>query len=83
MDAYNLSDADGRLTELVDRVRQGESVDILQEGRIVARLTAAAPVAGDAVRQRRELLKKIRVVAEALPLDPIDTVADMRKQARY
>lgn len=39
MDAYNIPDADGRLT-------------------------AAAPVAGDVIRQRRDVLEKTRGVAE-------------------
>jgi prevent-host-death family protein len=41
MDAVNLADAKARLSELVDRVEAGESIDITRRGKPVARLTAA------------------------------------------
>jgi prevent-host-death family protein len=40
MDGINLSDANARLSELVDRVEAGESIDITRRGKPVARLTA-------------------------------------------
>lgn len=42
MDAIRLADAKARLSELVDRVEAGESIDITRRGKPVARLTAAA-----------------------------------------
>lgn len=41
MDSINLADAKAHLSELVDRVEGGESIDILRRGRAVARLTSA------------------------------------------
>ncbi|MDD2860610.1 MAG: type II toxin-antitoxin system prevent-host-death family antitoxin [Acidiphilium sp.] len=41
MDAINLADAKAHLSELVDRVEAGESIDIIRRGKPVARLTAA------------------------------------------
>ena len=41
MDAINLADAKAHLSELVDRVEAGDSVDITRRGKPVARLTAA------------------------------------------
>ena len=42
MDAINLADAKAHLSELIDRVEAGDSVDILRRGKPVARLTAVA-----------------------------------------
>ena len=38
----NLADAKAHLSELVDRVEAGESIDITRRGKPVARLTAVA-----------------------------------------
>ena len=40
MDAINLADAKAHLSELVDRVEAGDSIDITRRGKPVARLTA-------------------------------------------
>ncbi len=42
MDPINLADAKAHLSELVDRVEAGDSIDITRRGKPVARLTAAA-----------------------------------------
>jgi prevent-host-death family protein len=42
MDAINLADAKAHLSELVDRVEAGDSIDILRRGKAVARLTSVA-----------------------------------------
>lgn len=42
MEAINLADAKARLSELVDRVEAGDSIDITRPGKPVARLTAVA-----------------------------------------
>lgn len=42
MDPVNLADAKAHLSELVDRVEAGDSIDITRRGKPVARLTAAA-----------------------------------------
>lgn len=42
MDAISLADAKAHLSELVDRVEAGESIDITRRGKPVARLTAVA-----------------------------------------
>jgi prevent-host-death family protein len=41
MDSYSLADAKARLSELVDRVEAGESVEITRRGRTVARVVPA------------------------------------------
>ena len=40
MDAISLADAKARLSELVDRVEAGDSIDITRRGKPVARLTS-------------------------------------------
>jgi prevent-host-death family protein len=42
MDAINLADAKAHLSELVDRVEAGDSIDITRRGKPVARLTEVA-----------------------------------------
>lgn len=42
MDAVNLAEAKARLSELLDRVEAGNSIEITRRGKPVARLTAAA-----------------------------------------
>jgi prevent-host-death family protein len=42
MDSYSLADAKARLSELVDRVEAGETVEITRRGRIVARVVPAS-----------------------------------------
>lgn len=44
METINLADAKAHLSELLDRVEAGESINIFRRGRLVAKLTAfAAP----------------------------------------
>ncbi|WP_127090409.1 type II toxin-antitoxin system Phd/YefM family antitoxin [Aquabacter cavernae] len=40
MDAVSLADAKAHLSELIDRVEAGDSIDITRRGKPVARLTA-------------------------------------------
>jgi len=42
MDSVNLADAKAHLSELVDRVEAGDSIEITRRGKPVARLTAVA-----------------------------------------
>lgn len=42
MDAVSLADAKAHLSELVDRVQAGDSIDITRRGKPVARLTSVA-----------------------------------------
>ncbi len=61
MAAVNLADAKARLSELVDRVEAGESVDILRRGKLVARLT---PPEGE---KKPVDVAALRALAERLP----------------
>ncbi|MDB5704434.1 MAG: hypothetical protein JWN66_1550 [Sphingomonas bacterium] len=44
MDRINLADAKAHLSELVDRVETGESIDIVRRGKLAARLTPPTPI---------------------------------------
>lgn len=79
MDAVNLSDAKAHLSELVDRVEAGETVDILRRGKTVARLTAAP-------RPRKKVdAGRLRKLTAALHKQSSSTtlVREMRDSDRY
>ena len=80
MDVVNLADAKAHLSELVDRVEAGDSIDITRRGKPVARLTAVAPPrkAIDAA-QLKELTKAMSVQTQSAA----DLVRSMRDGDRY
>ena len=43
MDSYSLADAKARLSELIDRVEAGDTVEITRRGKTVARVMPAQP----------------------------------------
>lgn len=80
MDAIKLADAKAHLSELVDRVEAGDSIDITRRGKRVARLTAIAtsrkPVDAAALRS----------LTAAMPPETrtsADLVRSMRDGDRY
>lgn len=82
MDAIRLSDAEGHLSDLVDRVEAGESLDITRDGRAVARLVPvenAAPV----IPRKPIDVDALRALSATLPFDPTDSVTLLRNQSRY
>ena len=80
MNAVNLADAKAHLSELIDRVEAGESVDITRRGKPVARLTAVA-------RPRRRvdaaLLRSLTATLPPEAEDAADLVRSMRDGDRY
>lgn len=77
MEAVNLAEAKARLSELVGRALSGEDVQISRRGKPAVRLVA--------IEQPRkpidfEALARLRA---SIPFDPVDSVAEMRRQARY
>ena len=75
MNAVNLADAKAHLSELVDRVEAGDSIDITRRGKPVARLTAAA-------RPRKRIsLPMLQALTATMPpqaQDAADLVRSMR-----
>lgn len=80
MDAYTIRDAAERLDDLVGRAEAGESVDLSRDGRVVARLV---PVAADAVPAKPFDLAAYYESIKDMPIDPTNSVVEMRKLARY
>lgn len=80
MDAIKLADAKAHLSELVDRVEAGESIDITRRGKPVARLTAVVTP-----RQRvdRAMLEGLTATLPPQADDAADLVRSMRDGDRY
>lgn len=80
MGSITLADAKARLSELVDRVEGGESIDITRRGRSVARLTPAARP-----RKRVDLavLQALTADMPASAKGAADLVRSMRDGDRY
>jgi prevent-host-death family protein len=80
MNAISLADAKAHLSELVDRVEAGESVDITRRGKPVARLTAAA-------RPRKAVdATRLQALTASMPRhqqDAAELVRSMRDDDRY
>jgi prevent-host-death family protein len=80
MDAINLADAKARLSELVDRVEAGDSIDITRRGKPVARLTSVA-------RPRKRIdIAMLQALTAAMPTQAegaADLVRSMRDGDRY
>ena len=80
MNPINLADAKAHLSELVDRVQAGDSIDITRRGKPVARLTAVA-------RPRKRIdAASLRDLTETMPPQSesaADLVRSMRDGDRY
>jgi prevent-host-death family protein len=80
VETISLADAKAHLSELVDRVEAGDSVDITRRGKPVARLTAMA-------RPRKRidaaLLQSVTAVMPPQAESADDLVRSMRDGDRY
>ncbi|WP_374410797.1 type II toxin-antitoxin system Phd/YefM family antitoxin [Novosphingobium colocasiae] len=80
MDAINLADAKAHLSELIDRVEAGDSIDITRRGKRVARLTG--------VERPRQSINAASLQALTAAMSPqsecaADLVRSMRDGDRY
>ncbi|TIX46077.1 MAG: type II toxin-antitoxin system Phd/YefM family antitoxin [Mesorhizobium sp.] len=80
MDAVNLADAKAHLSELVDRVEAGDSIDITRRGKPVARLTA---VTRPRKRIDADLLQSLTATMPLQAQAAADLVRSMRDGDRY
>jgi prevent-host-death family protein len=80
MSAIALADAKAHLSELVDRVEAGESIDITRRGKPVARLTA---VAKPRKRIDAALLHSVTATLPPQAQSAADLVRSMRDGDRY
>ena len=80
MGMVDLADAKARLSELVDRVEAGDSIDITRHGKPVARLTGVA-------RRRKPIeLAMLQALTAAMPPQTqkaADLVRSMREGDSY
>ena len=80
MGVISLAEAKAHLSELIDRVEAGDSIDITRRGKRVARLTTADPP------RRRVDLAALQALTAATPESPqtaADLVRSMRDGDRY
>ncbi len=75
MDAVNLAEAKAHLSELVDRVEAGASIDITRRGKPVARLTAV-------VTPRKPIDATLLAALTATMPVQTQTAADLVRQMR-
>lgn len=80
MGAISLTDAKARLSELVDRVAGGDSIDITRRGKLVARLTAAT---GPRKPINAAVLQALTKTMPAEAGSTTDLVRSMRDGDRY
>ncbi len=80
MDAINLADAKAHLSELVDRVEAGDSVDITRRGKPVARVT---PISRPRKPINAALLQSLTKTMPPQSQDAADLVRSMRDGDRY
>jgi len=80
MSAINLADAKAHLSELVDRVEAGDTIDITRRGKAVARLTTVArprkPIA-------MAMLQALTAIMPPQVQDAADLVRSMRDGDRF
>lgn len=79
MDTIKLADAKAHLSELVDRVEAGDTIDITRRGKPVARLTAA-------VKPRKRIdIAMLKALTASMPIQApaADLVRSMRDGDRY
>ena len=80
MQAVSLADAKSHLSELVDRVEAGQSIDITRRGKPVARLTV---VARPRRRIDRSMLQALTAAMPPATDSAADLVRTMRDDDRY
>jgi prevent-host-death family protein len=80
MQKISLADAKAHLSELVDRVEAGDTIDITRRGKPVARLTA---VTRSRKRIDRVMLQALTAVMPRQTQEAADLVRSMRDGDRY
>ena len=80
MSEISVAEAEGKLADLVERVRQGETIEITHGGQTVARLVGAAP------KWEPVDIERLRAFTASLPLDPTpmdEFIVKFRDDTRY
>ena len=80
MDVVNLAEAKAHLSELIDRVEAGETVEITRRGKPAARLTPIVPP------KTKVDIARLKALTDSLPYQEIgaaEFVRAMRDAERY
>jgi prevent-host-death family protein len=80
MERINLADAKARLSEIVDRVEAGESIDIFRRGKVIARLVPPAP---EKSKVNIAMLEALHATIPMQSESAGDSVRRIRDKARY
>jgi prevent-host-death family protein len=73
MSEITLAEAEGKLADLVERTRHGETIEITEDGRAVARLVPATPILEPID------IEPLRSLTASLPFDPEPIESWIRK----
>ncbi len=80
MDRYSLADAKARLSEVIDRVEAGESIDVTRHGKVVAKIVPLE------TPRKKVDVDALRRLAATLPIQKQDAgefIRQMRDSERY
>ncbi|GGA77537.1 antitoxin [Brucella endophytica] len=86
MNAVNLADAKAHLSELLDQVEAGNSIEITRHGKTVARLVPAEPELKSIPPRKPIDFKRLRAFTDTLPKEtehPGEFIRRMRDDERY
>jgi len=81
MEAYSLAEVQAHLTELVDRVAAGESVEIVRDGKAVAQINPVVQPEEPEPKKAFDI-EFLRSLTAGMPMTS-ETVVQMRDEARY
>jgi prevent-host-death family protein len=80
MDSVSLGEAKARLSEIIDRVSKGETVQVTRRGKPVAQI---APLQAPRKPIDVELLRSVRKLSPSQPESAGDFMRRMRDDSRY
>lgn len=86
MDQVSLADAEAHLSELIDRVEAGEEIDIVRDGKAVARLSASPPMNRAGKPLKPIDIEALRALNKSMPMQEQlagDFIRAMRDSDRY
>jgi prevent-host-death family protein len=75
------TEAKAKLSELLDMIEDGQSVNISRRGRLIARLIPVEPTEEEARARRLEALERIRQCRASIRLQP-DGPDELKRMAR-
>lgn len=89
MDAVRLKEHELDVHAMIDRVEAGQTVEVVRDGRVVAKVSPPEPSAAERPTPHPSWKEagvdwdEIARFAATLKYDPTNSVVEMRKEARY